>query len=488
MQGTQASCDGGESVPSDTPSSSLRTSFPPRLSLSLHLYDRFVQDNYSDVIMDSQNSMDIEEDTPNAPQGVPPSADDAVATMISLSSRPCITARDSIVSVNAKNANKRELVEDSRSTSSVKKPASIDPISSNNPPESGQGGTLLSPLPFAAPTVVSHRYNSKDQPPFVVQVQSTQESGTSHPLHISRVISQIFPRDILEIKKAGRNKVLVQTKTYEAANRLVSNNSLTSHNLRAFIPSYKVLRADIIRDVLQDLSIELLRESVSSPIKVLELHRLNRRMKTDNTTRYVPSRTVCLKFTLPRFIYLFNCRYSVYPFIPKTRICFSCFRVGHLSKARPRCLYCGEAAHDSSADCARKQSPPTCINCSGDHLATSHDCPKVLTHKMALSLAATENISFTEALRYIGSSLSSTSTSFADPRFDFHSFPSLPRHRSSRSSPHFFSPNSFSVLSNLPSSGDSSSSSKPFSSIVKHRLSDCPISTGFPPQTILPSF
>jgi len=172
------------------------------------------------------------------------------------------------------------------------------------------------------------------------------------------VVSQIFPRDILEIKKAGRKKVLVQTNTYEAANRLVSNNSLTSHNLRAFIPSYKVLRTGIIRDVPQDLTIELFRESISSPIKILELHRLNRRMKIDSEIRYVPSRTVCLKFAgqAPRFIYFFNCRYSVYPFIPKTRICFSYFRVGHLSKtckSRPRCLYC-EATHDSSEDCARK--------------------------------------------------------------------------------------------------------------------------------------
>jgi len=199
-------------------------------------------------------------------------------------------------------------------------------------------------------------------------------------------------------------------------------------------------------------------------------------MKIDNETRYVPSRTICLKFAgqaLPRFIYLFNCRYSIYPFIPKTKICFSCFRVGHFSKACkscPRCLYCGEAAHDSSEDCARKQFPPTCVNCNGDHLATSHDCPKVLTHKMDLSLAATENISFTEALKSVGSSISSASISFADPRFDFHNFPSLPRHRSSRSPSHFLSPNSFSILSNLPSSDDSSASSKPFSSIVKNTV------------------
>jgi len=67
------------------------------------------------------------------------------------------------------------------------------------------------PVPSTASAVASHRYNSKDQPPFVVQVQSTKDS--SHPLHISRVVSQIFPREILEIKKIGRSKVLVQTNT-----------------------------------------------------------------------------------------------------------------------------------------------------------------------------------------------------------------------------------------------------------------------------------
>jgi len=60
---------------------------------------------------------------------------------------------------------------------------------------------------------------------------------------------------------------------------------------------------------------------------------------------------------------------------------------------RSRCLHYGGAVHDSSEDCVQQQSSPTCINCNGDHLASSHDCPKLLTHKMALSLAATENIS-----------------------------------------------------------------------------------------------
>jgi len=269
---------------------------------------------------------------------LPPQANDV--TPSSISSSPCthvITPRVSIVAAKNKNPGKREIAYDPLSVNSAKKSVSSDPVKSSNTPGSVQGGASLSfSLPSAVPSVATHRYSNKDQSSFIVQVQSTQDSGLSHPLHISRIISQTFPRDILEIRKAGRSKVLVQTSTYEAANRLVSNSSLSSHSLQAFIPSYKVLRAGIVKDVSQDVSVELIRESISSPIKILEIHRLNRRLKVDNEVRYVPSRTLYLKFagqSLPRFVYLSNCIYAVFLFVLKTRICFSCFKVGHLSKS-----------------------------------------------------------------------------------------------------------------------------------------------------------
>jgi len=150
--------------------------------------------------------------------------------------------------------------------------------------------------------------------------------------------------------------------------------------------------------------------------------------------------------------------------------------VGHLSKAcksRPRCLFCGKSAHDSPELCPLRQAPPKCINCKGDHLATSHDCSKVIEHKMAHSLAATKNISFTDALRSVNSSsssrsspLSSSPPSFSDPRLDFHNFPLLPKTRFPHSLSPVFSANRFSPLANLsPAPGNSAS---PFSSILKH--------------------
>jgi len=112
---------------------------------------------------------------------------------------------------------------------------------------------LASPASTALPNVsaytVSYRYHNKDKPSFIIKVQSTLDSSPPHLLHISRTLSQISPRKILEVKKIGRGKVLVQLSTYEAANRLVFNSLFSSYNLKAFIPSHHVLRLGIVRNV-----------------------------------------------------------------------------------------------------------------------------------------------------------------------------------------------------------------------------------------------
>jgi len=77
--------------------------------------------------------------------------------------------------------------------------------------------TLPAPL-NASPSLSSLRYTNKDRLPYVIQVQLTLESTSPHPLHISRILSQIFPREILEIRKLGFGKVLVQLSSYETAN------------------------------------------------------------------------------------------------------------------------------------------------------------------------------------------------------------------------------------------------------------------------------
>jgi len=74
--------------------------------------------------------------------------------------------------------------------------------------------------------------------------------------------------------------------TYEAINRLLEDKSLVA--LKAFVPTHRILCAGVIRDVSQDFSVEMLKESISSLVKVIDIHRLNRRTKIDNEIKYPP--------------------------------------------------------------------------------------------------------------------------------------------------------------------------------------------------------
>ncbi|KYN29342.1 hypothetical protein ALC57_01223 [Trachymyrmex cornetzi] len=67
---------------------------------------------------------------------------------------------------------------------------------------------------------------------------------------------------------------------------------------------------------------------------------------------------------------------------------------------KPRCLYCGQE-HGSTVVCANKDLPHTCINCEGEHLATSFDCPVIRRYKEVLNLAAYENIPQVEARKIV---------------------------------------------------------------------------------------
>jgi len=128
--------------------------------------------------------------------------------------------------------------------------------------------------------------------------------------------------------------------------------------------------------------------------------------------------------TSKTFGYLGRNRYEVYPYIAKVKICFSCHRVGHISKnckSKARCLFCGNDTHESPSNCPKKDDNPYCINCQGEHLANFRDCPLIMKHRMILSLAASENIPLIEAKRKI---LQSTITP-KDITYDFINFPLL---------------------------------------------------------------
>jgi len=206
-------------------------------------------------------------------------------------------------------------------------------------------------------------YSNSDSPPYIVHVYSQNVDPTLEPMHpllISRTLLQLSYADIKEIKRIGKGKILAEINSIKAANNLVLNPKLEKENLHAFMPTYRTIRTGVVKDIPQHFEEADLLQYFDFPFKVVEVKRLNRRLKINGENKYIPSRTICLKFAgqiLPKYIFLCRNRYEVFPYIFKVKICYSCYRIGHISKnckGRHRCLYCGGDAHDSPSSCPRK--------------------------------------------------------------------------------------------------------------------------------------
>jgi len=132
---------------------------------------------------------------------------------------------------------------------------------------------------------------------FIVYSHSEDSNASSaHPLLISRVLSQIAYSNIKEIKKIDRGKVLAEMKSIKAANELVQDPKLEKENLIAFISTYRTIRTGIVKDIPQHVDESEFLQFFESPFKVVEVKRLNKRMKINGENKYIPSRTISLKF------------------------------------------------------------------------------------------------------------------------------------------------------------------------------------------------
>ncbi|KYN02858.1 hypothetical protein ALC62_06312 [Cyphomyrmex costatus] len=263
-------------------------------------------------------------------------------------------------------------------------------------------------LTQASNNQIVSRYGPRDAGPYVVYVYPTARDNALHATLVSRIIVKAGIPDIVEIKKTDRGKIMITVMTATGANRLVENSIFAKHNLKAFIPAFKVLRTGLIQDVPQQFDLDTIKEGLESPrAKILDIQRLNRKITIDNKTEYVPSRTIRIKFAgqiLPKEVFLFKVKHEVRPYIPAPRICHRCYRVGHVNnscKSNPRCKFCGDDSRDRDNDagcqCNIQTEAPKCINCQGNHWANDRACPIVVKHRSVINTAAVENISIAEA-------------------------------------------------------------------------------------------
>lgn len=71
----------------------------------------------------------------------------------------------------------------------------------------------------------AHRYSIRDRPPFAVHIRGTDLSNQKplHPLIISRLVSKVMQKSIKEVKKVGKNQIVVEFKSYDVANTMLEH-------------------------------------------------------------------------------------------------------------------------------------------------------------------------------------------------------------------------------------------------------------------------
>ena len=101
---------------------------------------------------------------------------------------------------------------------------------------------------------------------------------------------------------------------------------------------------------------------------------------------------------------------NVQPYVPNPLRCFNCQKFGHSKKwckNHLHCWKCGEEGHDGS-DCASETV--SCLNCKGDHFASSKSCPVWIQEKEIQRVKTEKSLPYHEARKLVTSSSSSSSS------------------------------------------------------------------------------
>ncbi|KAI5730238.1 hypothetical protein M8J76_001095 [Diaphorina citri] len=220
---------------------------------------------------------------------------------------------------------------------------------------------------------------------------------------VGQCVTSIIPHcDVLDYTRVSRTKVIVQVKSLQSANKLVTE--LATHNLyKVYIPATYLYKYAILRDVDVDFTNEEILDNIDGKnFKIVEIYRLNRRVNVENSVKYVPSNTIKLRIagqSIPSYVYLFHVRGELEAYMQPVIQCFKCLQYGHTSSKCTRndakCRDCSSTLSNEEHQCT---SAKKCLHCQGGHSATSKNlCPEFSRQSKIKKLMLAQPLCFQEA-------------------------------------------------------------------------------------------
>ena len=219
---------------------------------------------------------------------------------------------------------------------------------------------------------------------------------------------------VKQVKKLKDGSLLFEVEKYIQAQLILDTQTFLDIEVDADAHHSLNVSKGVIRDHnqdLRDMSDEDIRKELS-PQGVLKVNRFI--LKKDG--KEIKSNTLFLTFDFPKPPEKIKLGYyiaNVQPYIPNPLRCFQCQKFGHSKKwckNKPACWKCGCEGHDGS-ECTSETT--CCLNCKGDHYASSKSCPIWIQEKEIQRVKTVRCLSYGDARRIVVPSSSSSSPAAA---------------------------------------------------------------------------
>ena len=233
------------------------------------------------------------------------------------------------------------------------------------------------------------------------------------PFTVAKAIQGKFGT-IKKITKMKSGSLLIEASRASQAQQILATTELSG--LAVTATAHRTLNSSkgVIKDYHKDLFFmsdeDILNEL--SDQGVTDVSRFF--LKKDSQT--IKTNTLFITFntpTAPKELKIGYYNVKVQMYVPNPLRCFNCQKFGHSKKFCKNplaCWKCGSEGHDGS-ECTAETT--CCLNCKGDHCASSKACPIWIQEKDIQRIKTERGLSYGDARRLVTSSSPSSSSSVA---------------------------------------------------------------------------
>lgn len=273
-----------------------------------------------------------------------------------------------------------------------------------DPAKAGSKTVTMTTNAMKTNTQTAYTYDDTDTGPYrvLVELLDTKEDSISiNKLSFGKILTKVkeYKQNVINVKPLGKKKLMVHIKTAQAANQMQADQSLRQQNYNVYIPKHFLTVSGVISGVPLEMTVEEIKESISSTVPVLDVTRLHR---YENGNK-IPVTRVGVTFRshqLPREVRMFCCTNRVQPFASKAVFCQKCLRYNHRTqncRSRQRCEKCSLSHEEEGyGNC---QKPVKCLHCKteGKHQTGDYACPERTRQNNLKLIMAKTNLTMIEA-------------------------------------------------------------------------------------------